>query len=111
MKLHGLQKLIKEELSIAMKRDKQVYLRGISTLIKNNPELPLQDIVDGTLEEKGLSSLEELSPKETMDLNIAIKRAIPPKINTQTQPSSDINPRDFGGGPSSSPFRKGYTGD
>jgi len=110
MKLEGLKKLVKEELASAMDRSKQVYLRGIATMIKDNPDLPLQDIVDSTLDEKGVSSPNELSNQEAMDLNIEVQRtaaASKPQFSNTT----DVNPRDFGGGPSTNPFRKGYTGD
>jgi len=110
MKLDGLKKLVKEELASAMDRSKQVYLRGISNMIKDNPDLSLQDIVDSTLAEKGFSSVQDLSSNEAMDLNIAVQRAVAAS-KPQVSSTSGINPRDFGGGPSSHPLRKGYTGD
>ena len=111
MKLDGLKKLVKEELSSAMNRDKQVYLRGIANMIKANPELSLQDIVKAELAEKGLSSPNELSSKEAMELNIAVQRAAASAKPFPDPTPSDVNPRDFGGGPSTNPFRKGYTVD
>ncbi len=110
MKLDGLKKLVKEELANAMNRDKQVYLRGIATMIKDNPELSLQDIVTSTMAEKGISSPNELSSQEAMDLNIAVQRAVAAS-KPHFSHTTDVNPRDFGGGPSSHPLRKGYTGD
>jgi hypothetical protein len=110
MKLEGLKKLVKEELASAMDRSKQVYLRGIATMIKDNPDLPLQDIVDSTLAEKGVSSVQDLSSNEAMELNIAVQRAAAAS-KPQFSNTTDVNPRDFGGGPSTNPFRKGYTGD
>jgi hypothetical protein len=111
MKLEGLKKLVKEELASAMDRSKQVYLRGIANMIKDNPDLPLQDIVDSTLDKKGVSSVQDLSSNEAMELNIAVQRAAATAKPYFSSIPSDINPRDFGGGPSSHPLRKGYTGD
>jgi hypothetical protein len=110
MKLEGLKKLVKEELASAMDRSKQVYLRGIANMIKDNPDLPLQDIVDSTLDEKGVSSVQDLSSNEAMELNIAVQRAAA-TAKPYFSHTTDVNPRDFGGGPSTNPFRKGYTGD
>ena len=110
MKLDGLKKLVKEELSSVMNRDKQVYLRGIATMIKDNPELSLQDIVKATLDEKGLSSPNELSPREAMELNIAVQRAA---ASAKPFPShtSGVDPYSMSDRPSKGYMGAKYTGD
>jgi hypothetical protein len=106
MKLDGLKKLVKEELAKAISdKNGRVYLRGIENMIKKHPELPLQDIVNSTLSEKGVSSLGELSIEDAMNLNIKIQNTI---ASTQPSPKptpSNINPYEMPGGK-----RKGYMG-
>jgi hypothetical protein len=68
------------------------YINGIKSIIKKYPELNLQSIVDKALEEKGVSSMEELTNKQAMELNIQIQDAVPSKETTPSK--SSINPYD-----------------
>ena len=106
MKLEGLKKLVKEELEKALNDPSgRVYLRGIENMVKRHPELPLQDIVDSTIVEKGVSSLGELSVEDAMDLNIAVQTTIASSQPTSKKFTSDIDPYSMPG-----KTRKGYMG-
>ena len=106
MKLEGLKKLVKEELEKALNDSSgRVYLRGIENMVKRHPELPLQDIVDSTMIEKGVSSIGELSVEDAMDLNIAIQTAIASSQPSPKKSTSDIDPYNMPG-----KSRRGYMG-
>lgn len=83
-------------------------LRGIENLVRKNPEA--SKVVDAFLKRVDRKSLNTLTAKQAMNLNVAIIQFLASPI-ASNKPSSDINPRDFGGGPSMASGRRGWTGD
>ena len=88
----------------------RTMLRGIDGMMKNNPEITdsLLKLVNKYCESTG-RELKNLTRKQATDLNIKVQQL---KSHLQTSGRTNtsnvqINPRDYGGGPS----RDGYTGD
>lgn len=92
----------------------RTMLRGIDGMIKNNPEITdsVLKLVNKYCETTG-RELKNLTRKQATDLNIKVQQ-----LKSQLQAGGrtntsnvQVNPRDYGGGPSKNPFNPGYTGD
>lgn len=89
------------------------YLRAIQNFMKQDQDVV--KLVNEFVKKTGRIDVRSLTTKQAMDLLFAVHKLInakKPSVDI-SKPTSDINPRDFGGGPSQSPWfgRKGYTGD
>jgi hypothetical protein len=103
------------ETVVLAKADKigRVYLRGIASMISDNPDLPLRDEMKQYLQDKGLSSLDNLSTDDAKELNVKIRNLVAQSnpINSPSE-SPKINPYDSPGGrPSKGYMGATYTGD
>lgn len=82
-------------------------LRAIKRFTEEDPNV--KTLVSKYLKKVG-RSLSDITVDQSYELQTMIG-----KLRQQTSSSStsniELNPRDFGGGPSQSPFNKGYTGD
>ncbi len=92
----------------------RTMLRGIDGMIKNNPEITdsLLKLVNKYCSTTG-RELKNLTRKQATDLNIKVQQLKSQlQTNGRTNTSNvQVNPRDYGGGPSKNPFNQGYTGD
>jgi hypothetical protein len=82
-------------------------LRAIKRFSEEDPNVKI--LVNKYLKTIG-RSLSDITVAQSYKLQTKIS-----KLKQQTSPGTDsdinLNPRDFGGGPSTNPFNKGYTGD
>jgi hypothetical protein len=122
MKLDGLKKLVKEELAKAL-NEKLIPKRMVILDLLKSADIPdeafsPQDksaaknfIERGNPSEFYLNKIVDILNAYGVDTSVIYAPEPEPKPYTPSGPVGDINPRDFGGGPSTNPFRKGYTGD
>lgn len=82
-------------------RSGRTYLRGIERFQKDITE----PVVEKFLKRVGRNSVDALTVDQAMKLNIVMQQYL--NRDTPARSMSDINPRDFGGGPN----RRGWTGD
>lgn len=82
-------------------------LRAIKRFTKEDPNV--KTLVDAYLQQVG-RSLSDITVDQSYELQIKISK-LKQQTSSPTKSSIELNPRDFGGGPSQSPFNKGYTGD
>lgn len=91
----------------------RTMLRGIDGMMKNNPEITdsLLKLVNKYCSSIG-RELKNLTRKQATDLNIKVQQ-LKSQLQTSGRTTSNVqvNPRDYGGGPSKNPFNQGYTGD
>jgi CHASE3 domain sensor protein len=101
-----LKQIIREELEKAQQTVdiyKNNYIRGIQSIIKQNPEA--QNFVGKELIKMDKESLKDLTAKEAMKLNTLLLQTF--KKSTTPQTSTDYNPYDM---PSGRPSGN-WTGD
>jgi CHASE3 domain sensor protein len=101
-----LKQIIREELEKAQQTVdiyKNNYIRGIQSIIKQNPEA--QNFIGKELIKMDKESLKDLTAKEAMELNTLLLQTF--KKSTPTQTSTDYNPYDM---PSGRPSGN-WTGD
>jgi hypothetical protein len=67
-------KMNNSNLDFQEKNSIRCYINGVSNIIKNNPELELQKMVDDWIWLNGFVSIKELNSKEAMNLNIAVQK-------------------------------------
>ena len=82
-------------------RSGRTYLRGIERFQKDITD----PVVEKFLKRVGRNSVDALTVDQAMKLNIVMQQYL--NRDTPERSTSDINPRDFGGGPN----RRGWTGD
>ena len=82
-------------------RSGRTYLRGIERFMKDITE----PIAEKFLQRVGRKSVDTLTVDQAMKLNIVLQQYL--NRDMPSRSVSDINPRDFGGGPN----RRGWTGD
>ena len=82
-------------------RSGRTYLRGIERFQKDITD----PVVEKFLKRVGRNSVDALTVDQAMKLNIVMQQYL--NRDTPERSMSDINPRDFGGGPN----RRGWTGD
>jgi hypothetical protein len=87
-------------------------MRGIESLIKQYPNLPLQDLVDSALTDNNINSIGDLSVEDVYKLNTKIRSSITSSNPKPTSPQDKTNPYDSPGGrPSKGYMGAKYTGD
>jgi hypothetical protein len=69
----------------------------------------VKQLVDKYLAKVG-RSLSDITVTQSYDLQTMIGK-LRQQTSSPTKSSIELNPRDFGGGPSTNPYNKGYTGD
>jgi hypothetical protein len=82
-------------------------LRGIQKFA--NEDANVKTLVSKYLKKVG-RSLSDITVEQSYELQTMIGK-LRQQTSSLTKSSIELNPRDFGGGPSQSPFNKGYTGD
>lgn len=86
-------------------RSGRTYLRGIERFEKQITE----PVVEKFLKRIGRNSVDSLTVDQAMKLNIVLQQYLNQDVPSRS--ISNINPRDFGSGPSMAPGRRGWTGD
>jgi hypothetical protein len=87
-------------------------MRGIESLIKQYPNLPLQDLVDSALTDNNVNSIGDLSVEDVYKLNTKIRSSITSSKPKPTPSQDKTNPYDSPGGrPSKGYMGAKYTGD
>ena len=82
-------------------------LGAIKRFTKEDPNV--KTLVDEYLRQVG-RSLSDITVDQSYDLQGKISK-LKKRTGTSSTSNIELNPRIFGGGPSQSPFNKGYTGD
>lgn len=83
-------------------------LRAIKRFSQEDPNV--KTLVDRYLQ-KVKRTVDDLTVQQSYDLQTKISKLISQTAIGTSDSNISLNPRDFGGGPSTNPFNKGYTGD
>jgi len=86
-------------------------MSGLRAIKKfSSEDANVKKLVDAYLK-KVNRAVDDLTVKQSYELQTMIGKLKQQTSTSTSNPSINLNPRDFGGGPSTNPFNKGYTGD